>query len=170
MLGNWVELRGRSLNGFERNKLYRNTGNKPLWLEDHGYLSGSDTIGDARGQVALDVDGDGRLDLVLRNFEQPSNLLINHSEGTGNWFALRLRGTRCNRDAIGAVVEVQAGGRRLLRQVTTTEGYMAGRALGLHFGLGAAELIDLLRIRWPDGSVSERRDLAVNRRELIVQD
>ena len=74
---------------------------------------------------------------------------------TRRWTALRLTGTRSNRDAVGALVVLRAGGRLQVRQVDAASGYLSQSTKTLHFGLGDASTIESCEIRWPSGVVQK---------------
>ncbi|HEX6883001.1 MAG TPA: CRTAC1 family protein [Planctomycetota bacterium] len=101
-----------------------------------------------------DVDGDGALDLLVVNRDAPARLLINHVEGRGRWILLRVR-ERSGADALGAVLSLEVAGRTLRRDVATAYGYLASHDPRVHLGLGAAERVDSVLVRWVDGT-SER--------------
>jgi hypothetical protein len=82
---------------------------------------------------------------------------------------MRLVGTTCERDAIGAKVQVFAKSRELTAWVTAGDGYLARNESVLFFGLGNSDKIDELRITWPGGQVESIRDVAVDQELLIVQ-
>jgi len=158
----WVRVDDKSLNGNERNVLLRNLGGDPPVLVPADYVAGVDRIEDSRGVGVLDVDLDGDLDLVVQGCEKPTVLLVN--QGTpGNWLEVRLRGTRSNRDAIGARLEARIGDRTMVREVTSTGGYITGRSLMSHFGLGEATSLDELLVLWPSGTRTVLRNVAANR-------
>jgi hypothetical protein len=115
-----------------------------------------------RGAAAGDLNGDGRVDLVISNVAGPAIVLRNESAG-GNWVTLTLRQGGSNWEAIGAKVWLEAGGRRQYREVHGGGGYLSANDRRLHFGLGAATAVDRLEIRWPDGARDTRSALSVNR-------
>jgi hypothetical protein len=156
-----VHVGEKSLNGYERNCLYKMQPDGRY--ADVGYLEGADRIEDARGCAFLDIEGDGDLDLMVANFEQPARLLVNQGGHRGSWLEVRLRGKGMNRDAVGAKVWVEAGGKKQVREVITTAGYLSGQSRMLHFGLGVAKKVDRIIVRWPTGLVSEIRDVEVNK-------
>jgi enediyne biosynthesis protein E4 len=163
-----VRVDNKSLNGNERNVLLRNRGGLTPELVGAGYVAGVDRIEDSRGVGVLDIDHDGDLDMVVQGVEKPSILLVNQGP-SGNYLEVRLRGTRSNRDAIGARIEARIGERMLLREVTSTGGFISGRSLSCHFGLGKAEAIDELVVYWPGGGTTKLRDVKANQRLRIVE-
>ncbi len=108
----------------------------------------------SRGAALVDLDGDGRLDLVVINRRAPMELYRNVTEGTGHWLAVDLRQTGGNSRAIGARVTVTTGAGSQDQQVTIGGGHAGGQSVPLHFGLGAAT-VARVRVEWPDGSTSE---------------
>ena len=164
----WVRVDDKSLNGNEKNVLFRNLGGEIPELVDVGYVTGADRIEDSRGVGIIDIEGDGDLDLVVQTIEKPTVLLVN--QGTqGHWLRLRLRGTHSNRDAIGARVELRVNGRTLVREISTTGGYISGRSTTCHFGLGEAQSIDELTVFWPRGATTHMRDVPVDQLLDIVE-
>lgn len=138
---------------------------------------GADDIRDARGVAAADYDNDGDLDFVVNHnpgdLTDPEHaravLLINRigerngeSDGARRaWLAVDVEGRGGNRDAIGAVVTVEADGVRQQRRVEAGSGYASQHSRRLHFGLGDATVIERLTVRWPQGAEVSFTDLAV---------
>lgn len=138
-----------SWNGFERNCLFVNRGEGRF--VDVGRATGSDARWDSRGVAKADLDHDGRVDLVIANNDAPPTILMNRLATVGHWVELELRGTRSNRDAVGARVTLTVGGRKMVRTVEAGSGYSAQSAHPLHFGLGDTPEIEALEILWPSG-------------------
>jgi thioredoxin-like negative regulator of GroEL len=111
-----------------------------------------------RAAARLDWNRDGLEDLVIGHLDDDSALLTNSTPPRGNWLALRLVGMASERDAIGAMVTARIGGRKIMRQLTAGDGYQASNERTLSFGLGRAESIDELEVRWPSGIVQRFRD------------
>jgi hypothetical protein len=105
-----------------------------------------------RGAAYADIDGDGDLDIVItQNGGAP--LLLRNDQALGHhWLRIRLTGTRANRDAIGARVEVRAGGITQVRQLMPIRSYLSQVESVLTFGLGSADRVDSVEVHWPDGS------------------
>ncbi|MGH9371903.1 MAG: ASPIC/UnbV domain-containing protein, partial [Vicinamibacterales bacterium] len=114
--------------------------------------SGLAAVLPARGAAFGDLDHDGRVDVVINNHDQRPTLLRNVAPA-GHWISISLHGDDgIPRDAIGAVVTVEAGSRRMRRDVVSGASYCSQSDLRAHFGLGQANKIDRLVVRWPDGT------------------
>lgn len=112
----------------------------------------------ARGAAVVDLDLDGMLDLVRVNLGEPVQVWRNVGAGDaeravsmGHWLALGLAQPGPNPDAVGAWLEVKAGGRTQRREITVGGGHVGGQASWIHFGLGEAERAQV-RVQWPDGT------------------
>ncbi len=105
----------------------------------------------ARGMAIGDIDNDGRLDAVITTNDGPARVLLNRTETLNHWIMLNLIGVKSNRDAIGAQVRVLTAAGEQFATVTTAGSYQSSSDKRLHFGLGSAELISEIEIRWPSG-------------------
>lgn len=139
-----------SFNGYERDRLYHQADGTASRLFEAGWLYGLDGDHDGRCVVPLDVDGDGDLDLALWTL-QGLQLKLNTGART-RFTRLQLRATSSHPMALGAVVEVTAGGRTQRALVQITDGFQTQISADLHFGLGTAEDIERVVVRWPAGS------------------
>lgn len=116
----------------------------------------------SRCAATADFDGDGRLEIVVNNFNDRPYLFKNNLPRR-NYVEFRLRGTKSNRDAIGAVVKLHFGKETMVRQVQAAGGYLSQSSKTLHFGLGDRTTIDRVEIRWPSGQRQELTEVAVGR-------
>ncbi len=122
-----------------------------------------------RGAMCADIDADGDLDVLLTAAGASPRLLRNDQQLGRHWLRLTLRGKSCPRDAIGAVVQIEAGELNLQRTVMPTVGYLSQRELPLTIGLADRSRIDRLRITWPDGTIQTQTDVMVDRGVVIDQ-
>jgi hypothetical protein len=117
----------------------------------------------ARGACFADYNNDGKVSAFVVNLGGKGTLVHNVSTDTGHWIAIKLVGTKSNRDGIGARVEVVAGGKRHTAERVAGSGYLSQDDSRLHFGLGAATSIDKLIVHWPSGREQALEKLSVDR-------
>ena len=108
-----------------------------------------------RGAAFADFDGDGRIDAVVSALGAPAELWQNVSPAPRHWLVLRLRGTRSNRDGIGAKIRIG----NQYAEMTTAVGYASSTAAGVHFGLDTTTQIPKIEIWWPSGTTQTLRDI-----------
>lgn len=144
------------------NLLYRNLGNETFEVVSEDTPLSSPLAG--YGVATGDVNSDGRPDLLLVNAgtNDGNQLFVNGTVNGNHFVKVRLRGTVSNSAAIGARVSVEAGGRVFMDEVCAGMGYASQNSFNLHFGLGGAQQIDRLEIRWPNGQTEVYEDLAVD--------
>ena len=117
----------------------------------------------ARGACFADYDNDGKVDAYMVNLGARGTLLHNLSTNTGHWIAIKLKGTKSNRDGIGAQVEVITAGKRQTAERVAGSGYLSQNDDRLHFGLGTASNVDKLIVHWPSGRVQTLEKLDVDK-------
>jgi enediyne biosynthesis protein E4 len=122
-----------------------------------------------RGSLFVDFDLDGDLDILIAACGERPRLLENQQSSGHNWIRFRLEGSKSNRDAVGAIVEVRAGGATQRRMVSAARSYLSQSDLSVHFGLGSAEKIDSVTIRWPNGSTESVATFELNRVNPVRQ-
>jgi len=113
-----------------------------------------------RGAAVGDFNHDGKLDIVVSALSSPAEIWMNDSPNQNHWLELALRGTKSNRDGIGARIKLVAGGQTQFSYKTTASGYASSSAGPVHFGLGAAKIVDQIEIRWPSGTVQVLKNIA----------
>ena len=125
----------------------------------------------ARGLATGDFDNDGDSDALLVRLNQRPLLLRNNRGQDSTWIGLRLEGTRSNRDAIGARVEIDWGERRSVRWLTGGGSFLASHDKRLVFGLGK-DGPDRVKaaIQWPSGRRQRLTGLRTNRYHVVVED
>ncbi len=116
-----------------------------------------------RGSAIGDLNGDGRLDVVVSAIGAPAEVWVNQSPGKNHWLEFKLQGTKSNRDGIGARIKVVTGSAVQYNHMSTSSGYASSSAGPVHFGLGTHTVADLVEIRWPSGIVQELRNVAADR-------
>ena len=107
----------------------------------------------SRSAVLLDLDGDGDLDIVTNNYGDMPQVLISDlaQRGPVHYISVSLVGQRSNRDGLGAIVTMRAGGRAQRQVNDGKSGYLAQSVMPLYFGLGAATQADSITVKWPTG-------------------
>jgi FimV-like protein len=160
-------IRGKySWNGREPNVLYARRGGR---VYDYSGISGVDCAEDSRAFAVTDLDGDGNLDLLLKSRLGPQVRAFQNQWGISrNVIAIDLEGTRSNRDAIGARVEVRHSGKASVRTLQAGSGYLSQHTKRLHFGLGSDTTANIL-VRWPSGTEQSFENLAAGFRYWIVE-
>jgi len=156
-------------------QLFWNTGVKPTFVPVSEQEAGPDLFRPqvGRGCAFADIDGDGFLDIVLTANGGPARLLRNNGGSGNNWIRLVLEGdgVHSNRSAIGARVQLEAGGRKQNLQVSSARGYLSQSELPLTFGLGKATKVDKVTVHWP-GKLRDPQVLtnpAINKAHHIKQ-
>lgn len=153
---NLMNESGFSVHGKESNRFYRNSGSGRF--ADFSAPSGLDFKDDGRSFAVLDMDHDGDLDVILKNRTGPQ-VRIMENTGGGNSVGFDLAGRRSNRDAIGARITFDLGGRVRTKEIRAGSGFLSQHSRIVHFGLGSTQKLPAVRIDWPSGMTQEIRDV-----------
>ncbi|HZT68276.1 MAG TPA: CRTAC1 family protein [Terriglobia bacterium] len=152
----------------QRNQLFRNLRNGRFQLlskEESGFSEKKSSRGAAWG----DLNNDGKIEILVNNIDAQPFLYSPVHPADGHWVRFRLVGSRSNRDAVGARVKVLAGGTTQYDEVRSGESFLSTSDVRLHFGLGAATVVDRVEIHWPDGSVESHANLPADRQHTLQQ-
>jgi len=151
----------------QHNILLRNNGDGTF--ADVSPMSAADDRGVGRGGAYLDFNNDGCLDLYVANIGQKAKLFQNACSSGNNWLVIETVGTISNRDGIGARINVVAGGTSQIREVSSGNSQMGQSMLSRHFGLGQADIVDFITVRWPSGQVQTLNNVAINQRLIVTE-
>ncbi len=151
----------------EQNLAFRNEGD--LRFSNQSTAWGLDHVGISYSAAHGDLDGDGDLDLVVANLDEPVSIYRNRGRDQHR-VTIELRGTSSNRAGIGAVVRLQtASDGPQIRQMNPATGFLSSNEPIIHFGLGASTTIKKLSVSWPSGRIQEFESLASDRRYVITE-
>lgn len=123
-------------------------------FQEAGLEAGIASMARSRGAGLVDLNADGRLDLVVVNRRAPLEIYQNITEEAGSWIAVEIAQSRTNRFGIGAWIELRSGDRHWHREVTIGGGHASGSLVPHHFGLGDAQKVEI-QVTWPDQTKSQ---------------
>ncbi len=149
------------------NLLYRNNGNPSPAGNTFTIVSENTPLHSMEGGYGFgcfDANGDGLLDIYLANYggNVGNQLFQNNTQNDNKWLKVKTVGVESNAAGIGARVQLKVGDRLLLDEVSGGSGWASQNSLVLHFGLGQADSIDLLTVRWPSGIIDSFENVAAN--------
>jgi hypothetical protein len=137
----------------QRNQLFANDGTGAFQDVSEANAAFCRRAAVGRGLACGDIDNDGDLDLLTMNTGGPAQLLRNVALKGGHFLAVRaIDPALGGRDAYGAKITVKAGTRQWMRVVQPGYSYLVSNDPRAHFGLGAANEVDAIRVMWPDGA------------------
>ncbi|MDF1810686.1 MAG: FG-GAP-like repeat-containing protein [Verrucomicrobiales bacterium] len=151
----------------EQNLAFRNLGE--FEFQDVSKEWGLDHMSMSYGASLGDLDGDGRMDLLVSNLDDPLSVYWNKST-TGNRIVVELKGLSSNKKGVGSIASLTtANGEKQIRQLFPYGGFLDADEAVFHFGLGDEDKVSTLKIEWPSGKVQNFENLAVNRRYTITE-
>jgi hypothetical protein len=163
---------GQSYGGFEKNRFFLNESGRRL--TEMGYLMGVSLEQDCRNVVADDLDGDGKLDLLVTSFQswpqvkQELHLFPNFMPTSNHWIGVRLRETRPGFSPIGARVVIWAGPRRQEHRFVIGDSYRSQSGHTAHFGLGSHTSVETIEVTWPNGATKQVQNPEIDRYHLVL--
>ena len=167
-----IEHYDRSTSFRARNVVLQNVGNGKFVDVSSQAGTGLLPTASSRGAAFDDLDNDGDLDAVVLNTRDRSTVLRNQRQELGassHWLQVQLRGVTANRDGVGAQVSVICGETRLIDEVHSGRGYQSHFGSRLHFGLGTANRVDRIEVRWIGGGTDVFQGVSVDRVVTLVQ-
>lgn len=159
-----------------RNRLFLNDGRGGFVVADASGATPESGAGRGASAHFFDFDGDGRLDLLLTNgwgappFDRGPYRLLRNATNGGHWLDVELEGIRSNRPGLGARVELDACGAHQMRYHNGGASYFSQSVVPPHFGLGRCNVVNLLRVTWPSGTVQELHDVGTDQRLHVRED
>jgi hypothetical protein len=148
----------------QHNTVFRNLGPGGKWvaLTEEAGLDAAPAARH-RGCAFGDLDGDGRIDVVATALGRDAEIWMNRSEKSGHWLDIALRGTKSNRDGIGARIKLLTKSGAQYNHMTTSVGYASSSDGPVHFGLGPDSRAQLIEIHWPSGIVQTLQNVDADR-------
>ena len=151
-----VSLPGQPIEQY--NAVFRNPGRTGKWIaltEKAGFTTSP--AARHRGCAFADLNGDGKIDVVVSAIGRESEIWMNRSQNSAHWLDIALHGTKSNRDGIGARIRVVTKSGVQCNHMTTSVGYASSSDGPVHFGLGPDRRAEEIEIHWPSGTVQTLR-------------
>ena len=158
---------GENLSAYERNGVFLN--DRRGGFHNISHSSGADNPGDGRSAVSWDITGDGMPELFIRQAGGGPLVIYRNKFPRTHFLQLSLRGTRSNSLGVGARVECEVGDAVVRRSMNPVVNFLSQSPAMVHVGLGQAEVVDRLTIRWPSGEVQSFQAVPVDRHLRITE-
>lgn len=152
----------------QKNLLFRNLGDG-TYANVVSKADGLSLKNVSRGAAFGDYDNDGDIDILVTNCNQRPDLLQNAVGNRNNWIQIHVVGRKSNGTGIGTKIKVMTGNHVQYREIQNSGSYLSFHDLRAHFGVGKAEQIDLIEIRWTSGQIDRTEHLPVNARFLAEE-
>jgi enediyne biosynthesis protein E4 len=123
----------------------------------------------SRGLAVGDLFNDGHVDVVIGDIDGAPMILRNHGVPGTHWVSFELAGVKSNRLALNARIKIVAGGITQTEEIHSGGSYLSQNDLRVHFGLGVAQKIDSVEIRWPSGMVESLTNVAVDQFHAVLE-
>lgn len=163
---------GNSFGGFEKNRLFLNQAGESFI--ETGFLMGVSMEEDCRNAIAEDLDGDGKLDLIVTTFQfwpepkQVLHIFPNFCDQSGHWIGVRLQETGPGYSPIGAKVTLVTSRGKQVRRFVTGDSYRSQHSTTAHFGIGKADKVERIEVTWPNGQEKAIQSPEINRYHSIL--
>jgi len=150
---------GWSYGGYEKNRLFLNRNAESF--TDIGHLAGVSLEEDSRNVVGADLDGDGKVDLVVTTAavwpqaKQTLQVYRNQVPDPGHWIGFRFREEGRGKSSVGAKVVIHYAGHTAVRQLITGDSHRSQHPCAVHFGLGKTIDVETAEIRWGNGQAAK---------------
>ncbi|MGD8426633.1 MAG: CRTAC1 family protein, partial [Balneolaceae bacterium] len=164
---NWPAMKGRSLSGYQENKIWLNDG-AGKFQEVADAVGGSLNL-DSRAVALADLDNDGTLEILVASQRAPFKIFKNTVVKSHNWIGFKLKGIKSNSSAIGAEVEISWDSNHQVQIVNSTSGFSAENQRPVYFGLGTTGSVEKAVIRWPSGYKQTIRNPEINKLHTITE-
>ncbi|MFY0627104.1 MAG: VCBS repeat-containing protein [Reichenbachiella sp.] len=153
-----------------KNFVFQN--NQDLTFSDLSSAWGIDKATNANGSTYADLDGDGDMDIITNNLNEPSSIYENKSNEVlnNNFIKVRLEGSLINTFAVGSIIEIHAEGNLQRQDLMPFRGYLSSSEYIVNFGLGQQSKIDSLVVTWPDGKVTTIENPDINELTIVEYD
>ncbi|MCW9706507.1 CRTAC1 family protein [Fodinibius salsisoli] len=164
---NWPAMKGRSLSGYQENKIWLNDG-AGKFREVADAVGGSLNL-DSRSVATADLNNDGRLEVLVATQKGPLKIYSTTTAEDKNWIAFNLKGTTSNKSAIGASVRLFWNNHQQVQSVQSASGFSSQNQHALHFGLGKAATVEKAVVEWPSGQVDTLKSPVINKTHLLTE-
>jgi len=164
---NWPAMKGRSLSGYQQNKIWMNDGSGK-------FQEVADAVGgklklDSRAVALADLNNDGTLEILIASQGAPFKIYKNTVTASHNWIGFKLKGTKSNSSAIGTEVEIYWNSTQQIQIVNATSGFSAENQRPLYFGLGKSNSVQKAVIHWPSGYTQTLKHPKINTLHTITE-